>query len=265
MSGTQTVRALAALFAMGWRRAVAERVGLIGRMLLYGLVLLIFQAVWRATPLGELAGISLDESQLIWYVALTEWIVFATAYPYRWVETDILKGRIGWLAARPLAYPSAITAEWAGETTLRLIVLGLFGFAVTYAATGTVPIAPGLAPWVFLGGLLGMTLGFAIQLAIGLVASWLGTAQPIWWVTQKLSFILGGLLLPLPIYPDPIRSLAEASPFSAMLYWPASLVLGGEAGALPVILKQLAWLALLGAAAVALSEVTIRRVQRLGE
>jgi len=60
--------------------------------------------VWRATPLRDSPGFAFEETQLLWYVAVTEWIVFRHRYPYRGVESDILRGRIGWLAARPLSY-----------------------------------------------------------------------------------------------------------------------------------------------------------------
>lgn len=81
---------------------------------------------------------------------------------------------------------------------------------------------------------------------------------PVW---QKLVFVLGGLMLPLSIYPGWLQSLALATPFAAMLYGPGSLVSGNEPGlALPLALKLLGWCAL---AAVVMCVLERRGVRRL--
>ncbi len=264
MSSIDWLRAVTALAAMGWRRATLERVGLTGRLLLYGLVLLIFQAIWQAAPLAELAGSAYDTTRLLWYVAVTEWIVFATAYPYRDIEADARHGRIAWLSARPLPYAAAVAAEWAGATGFRLAVLGVFGFAATLLLTGEVPIAPTAAPGLILSALIAMALAFILQFGVGLVAVWMGTAAPIYWVAQKLFFVLGGLLLPLSIYPAGLGAVAEASPFAAMLYWPASLVFTEGEGLAAILARQLFWFAALTAGLALLERAALRRITREG-
>ncbi|MBI1777697.1 MAG: hypothetical protein HYR63_20345 [Proteobacteria bacterium] len=265
MTAAQQAKAMLALFAMGWQRAGIERAALLGRALLYGLVLLIFQGIWQSTPLAELAGPGYDTEGLIWYVAVTEWIVFATAYPYREVEADIRGGRIAQLASRPVPYLAAVAAEWAGASGFRLLALGGFGFAATILMTGTVPIAWSAGPGLLLSALLAMALAFLLQFAIGLVAVWMGTAAPVYWIAQKLFFVMGGLLLPLSIYPSTLGAIAEASPFAAMLYAPASLLLdAGSAGLGQVLLGQGIWLALLAAGALAIEHRAIRRITREG-
>jgi ABC-2 type transport system permease protein len=264
MIAARQLDAALALAGMGFRQAFAERLGLIGRVLLYGLVLLIFAGVWQATPLREIPGLGYDSQSLIWYVAVTEWIVFAVGYPYRQVEADVLKGRIAWLAQRPLPYAVQVAAEWTGAAGFRAMVLGLFGFALTVAMTGTLPIGPAAAPGLAASAVLSMALLFLLQLSIGFVAVWLRTAAPIWWVAQKSFFVMGGLLLPLSIYPDGLRLAAEASPFAAMLYWPASLVFE-PAGWAMVMLRQAAWLAALIGLAWLAQQRALARVHRNGE
>ena len=46
------------------------------------------------------------------------------------------------------------------------------------------------------------------------------------WSWSKLVFVLGGLFLPLEIYPDWLRALARYTPFSAMLWGPARMAFG---------------------------------------
>ncbi len=84
--------ALRAFARLGWRCAAAERLATAARCALNVLILAIFWAFWKATPLDELGRRDLTPERLIWYLAITEWIVFATGMPYRDIEEDIRSG-----------------------------------------------------------------------------------------------------------------------------------------------------------------------------
>jgi ABC-2 type transport system permease protein len=73
-------------------------------------------------------------------------------------------------------------------------------------------------------------------------------------------FVLGGLVLPLTLYPDWLRRIAEASPFSAFLYGPGRLALGFDPAA---ALRTVAMLLLWGAAAGLLAAWLHRRGLRV--
>src|SRR5262249_48096631 len=77
-------------------------------------------------------------------------------------------------------------------------------------------------------GLAGTVVLSAMSLGIGLLAFWLEDVTPVVWVWQKLVFVLGGLMLPLQIYPDLFQPVAFATPFPAILAGPASFVLPGS-------------------------------------
>jgi len=66
----------------------------------------------------------------------------------------------------------------------------------------------------------------ALYLWIGLLAFWLQEVSPVFWLWQKLMFVLGGLMLPLELYPAFVQRAAAFTPFPSLLAGPASLVLG---------------------------------------
>ena len=45
-----------------------------------------------------------------------------------------------------------------------------------------------------------------------LLAFWLQDVAPVYWVWQKLMFVLGGLMLPLELYPAFIQRAAAFTP-----------------------------------------------------
>jgi ABC-2 type transport system permease protein len=48
----------------------------------------------------------------------------------------------------------------------------------------------------------------------------------VFWLWQKLMFVLGGLMLPLELYPGVVQRAAAFTPFPSLLAGPASFVLG---------------------------------------
>lgn len=234
---------------------------MLGTVLLYWLILGIFWSLWRATPLAELGVGALDPKRLVAYLAVTEWIAFAVSLPYREVETDIQSGAIETRMLRPFPYGLTMLAIWSGEAAYRLIVLGVAGVVAVLYATGSIALTPASAALVALAGALGALLVLLWHLPIGHTAAWLGISAPIFWIWQKLLFVLGGLIIPLTIYPPALGAVAKASPFAAMLFAPGSLMLDATwPHAATVLTLQLLWLAVSAFAAAAVERAAQRRV-----
>jgi energy-coupling factor transporter ATP-binding protein EcfA2 len=168
--------ALWAFVLLGWRRAIAERAALAGRLALYPLILVIFRQLWLATPLQELGQSSPTAAEMLWYVAITEWVVFAAGTPYRAVEEQIRSGQIESALLRPLPYAAATLAEWSGATGFYLLAMGAGGLATAAALTGTVPLTAATALPLLLAGALGSAIALLFQLQLGYAAAWLGTS-----------------------------------------------------------------------------------------
>jgi viologen exporter family transport system permease protein len=257
--------ALWAFVLLGWRRAIAERAALAGRLALYLLILVIFRQLWLATPLQELGQSSPTAAEMLWYVAITEWVVFAAGTPYRAVEEQIRSGQIESALLRPLPYAAATLAEWSGATGFYLLAMGAGGLATAAALTGTVPLTAATALPLLLAGALGSAIALLFQLQLGYAAAWLGTSAPLFWIWQKLMFVFGGLLLPLTFYPQALRYLAEFSPFAAILFAPGSLILGPAGASVAAILgRQAAWFVVIALATLLVDRAAAARLAQRG-
>ncbi len=69
--------------------------------------------------------------------------------------------------------------------------------------------------------LLAFGIEFVCYFAIGLLAFWTEETQAFAFLYSRLTLVLGGVLAPLEIFPQPLRSIAQALPFSTILYAPA--------------------------------------------
>jgi ABC-2 type transport system permease protein len=105
------------------------------------------------------------------------------------------------------------------------LVLGAVGMTTAFLLSGGLPREPiGLLAALLLAA-LGSVFWQLCSAIIGLTSFWLDDCTPLGWLWSKASFVLGGMFVPLELYPNWQRVLAGWSPFSALIAGPASMVL----------------------------------------
>ena len=126
-----------------------------------------------------------------------------------------------------------------------------------------IPLA--VVPALLLSIAIAAILVLLCQLQLGYAAAWTGSSAPLFWIWQKLTFILGGVMIPLTLYPAPYGSLAAASPFAAMFFAPASFLLDGSPRAILATLGlQLVWLTIVGMATLLIARAAAARFAEHG-
>jgi ABC-2 type transport system permease protein len=152
-----------------------------------------------------------------------------------------------------------------GLLAVRAPVLGFGVVLSALAFTRELP-DPSSFVWVCLFGLAAMALIIAWYLLLGLTAFWLDDVAPLYWIWQKALFLLGGLMLPLELYPAWIRALGALTPFPSLLSGPASALTTDMTvpSGLALAVRQAGWsLAVVALAALLFTHVT-RRMQIKG-
>jgi ABC-2 type transport system permease protein len=94
--------------------------------------------------------------------------------------------------------------------------------------------------------LLALVLDALFAVLIGLSAFWMEETMPLYLIYQKLLFSVGGLFLPLEVFPGWLQQVARWLPFQLITYAPARAFVAfdaGEAGA--ALLAQLLYIILL--------------------
>jgi ABC-2 type transport system permease protein len=234
-------------------QARRERGELYGRVVFFFVILGVFTALWRAIAEAGLP-VSGRPADLVWYLASTEWILLSAPLVHVEIQETIRRGDVIYELGRPVSYVAAAVAQGLGILLVRAPVLAAAACIGAFMFTGTFP--PGyslLSVCVF--GLVAAALLTSLHVGIGLLAFWLNDVSAVYWVWQKLLFILGGLILPLEIYPGPMQTAASFTPFPIILAGPASFVLG--TGASPLRLAQ--WLVFWSAASAAVITWIFRR------
>jgi ABC-2 type transport system permease protein len=207
------------LLAYSFQKSACQVKELLFRALFLGGILFIFSKLWK------LAAIE-DQGMMIWYLAMTETIFLSVPLIYLDIESDIRSGDLACHLCKPMHYIGSKFAEHAGIYLFRFLILSIFSiYAAIFFSGGIVPdfkdLISSLIACCFAG--LGLLLFHA---SIGLTAIRLQDCTPLCWIWQRAAFLLGGLVMPISLYPEGVQSLIEYLPFAVLLYKPASLVLG---------------------------------------
>ena len=97
--------------------------------------------------------------------------------------------------------------------------------------------------------------------SIGLLAFWTEETSSFAFIFSRLTLVLGGVLAPITIFPEPLRSIALILPFSTILYGPSRTLVHFELDQFVLlVLHQVITLAIGGIILLVMYQVAIRRV-----
>ncbi|HWQ11429.1 MAG TPA: ABC-2 family transporter protein [Roseiflexaceae bacterium] len=237
------------------------------RTIFLGVILFIFLQLWRVTfaesGAARLGGLTL--AQMLWYLAITEAIVLSAPRVSHEVDQDVRTGALAVQLIRPLAYPLSRLGMTLGERLVRFALNAAVGAAIALAFVGPIPLAPQGLLLFAVALLAAFVLDFLFLLLIGLAAFWIEDTSGLWLIYSRVTMILGGMLLPLELFPAQLQPLLRALPFSGMVYGPGRMFVLPDAGFLAELFaRQLAAAALLSLAAAAVYRAGIRRIHSNG-
>ena len=257
--------AAAQALRIGASQGLAGWTVLAGRCLFYVLIMTVLSALWDKVAAEPVAGaIPLPKGDLVLYVLATEWITLALPAVHLRFEDDIRSGGLEAHLLRPKVYLLQSLAQSLGGTLVRLAALGVTAVA-WLAATGRAGPPAATYPYLFVLGVLAVTVGMLLYATAGLCAFWARRILPFQLVIQKLMFLLGGLFAPISLYPDWLRKLGEVTPFAAHLYWAGVQALQPSGAMfLKAAAWQVLWIALLSLLCVALWRAGLAKVLREG-
>jgi len=256
-------RALGVAFWTASQRAVAERSGIAVSVLFYAIVISVLSGVWRvAAAANGGAVVGYTAVALTWYIATSEATTLAlNARLIDEVGTDIASGAIAVELLRPASVLWLRVASELGRALPRLVVIAPVGAGLATLTAGGPP-HPGALALAAPSIALALAANVVAQHAFAASAFWVRSAGSAWFLYQKLVFVLGGMLIPLEVFPGWLETTARLLPFQAMAYAPARLAAGHLEPWL--LLEQLGWLAVLALLATAVFRRGERHLQVVG-
>jgi ABC-2 type transport system permease protein len=264
------LRPAAALAGAGFRRWSAYRAAAVAGVFVntvFGVIKLSILLGVADSAGGTVAGY--DRVGLSTYAWMSQGLI-AVVVIFAWTELAdrVRTGDIAVDLARPvdlqLSWLALDLGRAAWAVLSRAVVPILFGAAVfgfrlpgDAAALVLLPVSVTLA----------VVVSFGARFVVNLLAFWVIDVHGAVLFYVLVSGLLGGLLVPVQLFPGWLQAVAYATPFPAMMQLPIDLVTGQAEGwaAARSVLVQVAWAAvLLGLGRVVLARATRRLVVQGG-
>jgi len=256
---------LAKYFAVGKitvRNNLAYVFDVLIRSIFLLVILYVFLQLWTVTFAGvgadQIGGYTLQD--ILWYLIFAEAIVMGVPRLSTKIEDEVKKGDIGYQLTRPMNYLLLHYFQYMGEALVRIPLNLAVGSVLGFFTVGWPDYGWGWLGFVGIG-LLSITLNFLLMMCLSLCAFWVEEVRGLEFVLNKLIFTVGGMMLPLELFPELVRQVAEWLPFQAVTYFASRTAVHFELAAFgQMVLIQLGWIALFAWLATAIYQKGVRKL-----
>jgi ABC-2 type transport system permease protein len=207
----------------------------------------------------RLGGLTL--AQMLWYLVVSESIMLSGPRVAQVVDEDVRTGALAVQMVRPVSYPLYRLATTVGERAVRFTMNLAVGSLIALLLVGSVPVTPfGLAVFA-LSVPLAFVVDFLGNFLIGLFAFWLEDTSGLLLIYSRMTMILGGMLIPLELFPAWLRPVLQSLPFAQVVYGPSRMFVAPDwQFLLLLVCRQMAAIAAFGLAVWLVWSLAKRRV-----
>lgn len=188
-------------------------------------IMFIYLMLWKniyGQKGSSIGGLSLKA--MIWYLVVTELITLSRTDIHTQVNEDVKTGNIAYLLNKPYHYIAYCFSYFVGEIGMKLLTNGLIGITIGLLYVGTLDNFSFLhLPFIILSILIGCAINFFIYITLALTSFWMEENSAFFWIYSKLIFTLGGMLMPIELFPTWLQNISKYLPFAYVTYVPARL------------------------------------------
>jgi len=226
------------------RNQLAYVVDFLVRSLFLLLILYIFLQLWQTTFAGEgaasIAGYSFR--QLMWYLIVTESMTLACPSLCTRLEEEVKSGDVAFKLVRPVNFIAFHYVEYMSEVAVRFCVNVILGGMLGLLVLGPPDDMTGFL-WLPLTALGGFTLNFMLNMVVALSAFWVEETRGLEFVYNKFLFTVGGMLMPIELFPESLQRIVRWLPLQGIVYTPAKTAVAFEAVRLAgMLMAQAGWI-----------------------
>lgn len=197
----------------------------LARNFFFVFIIYIYMMLWTniyGSKGDNIAGFTLN--QMIWYLVVTEVITLSRSNVFYEVNQDVKNGNIAYMLNKPYNYILYCFSNSLGEMGVKLLTNAIVGIIMGVLCVGPLKDFNFMhLPFIIISILLGIFINFFIHISLSLTSFWFEENNAFFWIYSKLVFTLGGMLIPLELFPEWLKNISLNLPFAYVTYAPAKL------------------------------------------
>jgi ABC-2 type transport system permease protein len=197
----------------------------LSKNMFFVLIMFIYLMLWK-NVYGQKGStiVGLTINQMIWYLIVAELVTLSRTDIHLQVNDDVKSGNIAYLLSKPYNYVMYCFSYFVGEVGVKLLTNGIIGIIIGLVYVGSLKNFNFVyLPLILLSLILGCSINFFIYITLALTSFWFEDNTAFFWIYSKLIFTLGGMLMPIELFPKWLQKLSHYLPFSYVTYVPARL------------------------------------------
>jgi ABC-2 type transport system permease protein len=220
-----TIRKYSQISKITMQNSLAYIWNFLGKNVFFVFIMFIYLMLWEniyGQKGATVGGLSL--SSMIWYLVVTELITISRTDIHMQINEDVKTGNISYLLNKPYNYIGYCFSYFLGEIGIKLLTNGVIGISIGLLFVGTLKnFSIAYLPFILVSIFFGCIINFFIYITLALTSFWFEDNNAFFWIYSKLVFTLGGMLMPLELFPKWLRTISNYMPFAYVTYVPAKL------------------------------------------
>jgi ABC-2 type transport system permease protein len=224
----------------------------------------IFAQIWKVTFAAQNTDVinGLTLNMTIWYFVWAELVQISKIEPVTTIQNEVKDGSLAYTLGRPYNYVLYHFFHGLGGVGIRMVAVVSFGSLVAWTQTG--PLASfrlEVMPLVIFVTAMAFILDYCIMAMIGLLAFFFEDVMAFRFIYSKITFVLGGLLIPVDFLPDTVQSIARVLPFNLVVYSPAKLFVAWDWDQFGfIVVMQIFWIGIMAGLLAVFYRYGVKRV-----
>lgn len=231
-----------------------------------GMTPLIMMFVWMSLAASGATG----GTDATWFAAYFLVVYGVRQFNAVWVirklDELVRLGRLSSLLMHPVNPYWRLVGWHLADVAVRAPVVFIFVPVALWISGGYHELSPSHATLFAVSVVGGMTVHFHLQYLFGLTAFWTDQSLAFEEFYLTLFYLLGGLVVPLQMFPDAVRGFVALLPWPYIFGFPTEVMLGARAGdtLLHGLMIQAGWIAVLMVAGQLVWRLGLRRYGAAG-
>ena len=223
----------------------------------FAIHMIVFNCLWDfILKDGTMYGY--DRPTLIWYIIIAEFITYGASRFYKKISDMVKDGTIANLLIKPMNFLVYVWFEQSADL-VKVAVNAITAIILGFTMAGKIEITAVQMIFFVISCVLSFLISNAIQFIIGLIAFYIEETRSVFFVVQKLQFLL--VFVPIDFYGEVIQKVLMFVPTTHMIYAPGLIFTRYNIEtAITAILMQLIMFTILMASTVVLYRKGVKKI-----
>ncbi len=210
----------------------------------YAIHLFIFNELWDYILQGKtLAGYT--KKELIWYIIIAEFVVYATNKSYKKIAEKVRNGEIANMLVKPINFITYTIFEQF-SVLIKVAINFVFGITLGLLMAGTIDICIESVIITIISLIISILMTILMDVFLGIISFFTEENQSFYLIAQKLLFF--AVFIPIEFYPEWAQKALLCIPSIYSVYVPGKIFVNFELQTSLILLTKqiLAMIVILG-------------------